>query len=313
MSDGGRTVLVVNTLARSGDEDFERARAALVRRGVVLDAVHATHDPADLRRRVGDELRRGARRVVVGGGDGTLSAAATVLAGTGVVLGVLPLGTANDFARTLGIPADVDRAATIIARGRVRAVDVGRVGARAFLNAASVGVGAAAARKVPAALKRRAGPLAYPLAAAAAATEPPFRVTLEWDRGTRELWALQVVVGNGRYHGGGRLVAPGALLDDRSLHLYVLAAASPEPSAPGGRLRDVATLARYAVLLARGRHTEHPGVLHARTTRVALRTAPRLELNVDGELDGRTPAEFRVEPRALRVLVPRRGRRAGVR
>jgi YegS/Rv2252/BmrU family lipid kinase len=307
MSDG-RTVLVVNARARSGAAELERARAALARHGVALAAAHRVDDPALLRRTLRAELARGAEKVVVGGGDGTLSAAAGLLAGTGATLAVLPLGTANDFARSLGIPDDLSRAAAIAARGRVRTVDVGRAGRRAFLNAASVGASSAVTRRLHPELKRRVGKLAYPVAGAAAVGERPFRARIEWDGEVLELRALQIVIGNGRYHGGGRIVAPRARIDDRRLDLYVLAAPSRRAGV-GGRIREIAALARYALRLARGRHVEDPRVLHAQAARVSLRTEPPLEIDVDGELDGRTPVEFRIDPGALRVLAPARPRR----
>jgi YegS/Rv2252/BmrU family lipid kinase len=298
-----RTVLVVNAAARSGEA--ERARAALARRRVALAAIHEVRDPKLLRAVVRRELARGADRVVVGGGDGTVSCAAGVLAGTRAVLGVLPLGTANDFARSLGIPKDLGRAAAIVAAGRVRRVDVGRAGRRAFLNAASVGVSSALTRRLHPALKRSAGALAYPVAGIAAARERPFRARIAWDGEAMELRALQIVVGNGRYHGGGRLVAPRARIDDRALDLYVVAAPSRRGAGAGGRLRELAALARYAARLLRGRHVEDPAVLHAQAGRVLVETLPPLEIDADGEVAGTTPVEFRVEPAALRVLGPR--------
>jgi YegS/Rv2252/BmrU family lipid kinase len=301
-----RTVLVVNVGARRGGE-LERAREALARRGVALAAAHEVREGAALRRTVRAELARGADRIVVGGGDGTLSTAAGVIAGTGAALGVLPLGTANDFARTLGIPGDLGRAAAVIARGQVRVVDVGRAGRRAFLNAASVGVSSALTRKLRGVLKRRAGALAYPVAGVAAAGSPPFRARIEWDGEALELRALQIVVGNGRYHGGGRLVAPRARIDDRALDLYVVAAPARR-GASTRRVRELAALARYALGLARGRHVEDPRVLHAQASRVAIETVPPLEIDADGELAGHTPALFQVDPGALRVLAAPRAR-----
>jgi YegS/Rv2252/BmrU family lipid kinase len=306
---GPRAVLVVNVRSRSGAELFERAREALVRAGVVLAAAHAVEDGATLRRRVRAELRRGATVVLVGGGDGTIATAAGLLAGSDATLGVLPLGTANDFARTLGIPDDLAAACRVAARGAVRVVDVAFAGRRAFLNAATVGASSEATRRVNPALKRRAGALAYPLAGAAAAGQPPFHARLVADGAVRHDGpALQVVVGNGRYHGGGRLVAPGARPDDGALDVYVLSAPSGDDATgggAGGRLRDVAALARYALLLLRGRHVEHPRVFHLRAREVTLRTEPRLEIHADGEVAGPTPGTFRVAPAALRVLAPR--------
>jgi diacylglycerol kinase family enzyme len=162
-------------------------------------------------------------------------------------------------------------------------------------------------------LKRRAGTLAYPIAGAAAAAQPPFRARLEWNDETLELRALQIVVRNGRYgryHGGGRLTAPTARMDDRALDLYVVAASSRRSAGLRGRVSEVAALARYALRLARGRHLEDPGVFHVQTARVTIRTDPPLEIDADGEVVGRTPAEFRVDPGALRVLALGVGRDA---
>lgn len=312
---GGRTALVVNALARTGEEQFDRARAALERSGVALSAAHRVRDPAELRRRIRAELRRGADRVLVGGGDGTLAAAAAVLAGSGAALGILPLGTANDFARALGIPSDLGRACRVVAGGRRRAVDVGLAGTHAFLNAASVGASSEVARRVKPSLKRHLGPFAYALAGAAAAATPPFRARLVADGVVRhDGWALQVLVGNGRFHGGGRLIAPGARPDDGALDVYVLAApAGAEEGGGIGRARGALTLARYAALLLRGRHVEHPGLLHVRARRVALTTDPPLDIDADGEVTGRTPAVFRVAAGVLEVIAPRRDRRRRLR
>jgi diacylglycerol kinase (ATP) len=303
----GRAVLVVNARARQGDELFERARAGLALAGVHLAAAHPLHDPDALPGLVRDELARGATQVIVGGGDGTLSCAAGVVAGSEAVMSVLPLGTANDFARSLRLPSDLEAACRVAAEGKIREVDVARAGPRPFLNAASFGISSGLTRRLASGeLKRRAGPLAYPAAAAAeAATHEPFRLRLETDGERRELAALQVVIGNGRYHGGGQLVAPHARLGDRRLEVYAVAAEATEgESGAADRLRDLVTLARYALLLARGRHLDHPRILHLTTARVAVETEPPMEINADGELAGTTPATFELLPARLRVTVP---------
>jgi diacylglycerol kinase (ATP) len=308
-----RTVLLVNVRARVAAELYERAREELIRAGVVLHHAEAVDDPALLAARVHAAVADGATRVVVGGGDGSLSTAAGVLAGGPVALGILPLGTANDFARGLRIPrAELRAAARIVAAGAARAVDVGRIGERVFLNAASVGVSSGLIRRLDGGLKPAAGPLAYPAAGAAEAAQlRPFRARITFGGGggegaTRVVDALQIVVENGRFHGGGRLVAPGARVDDRRLHAYVLAAASDAAGEPGpaDRAKDVARLARFALLLARGRHLEHPALFHARVSRVTVETEPRLELDADGELCAETPAELSSWPGALSVLAP---------
>jgi YegS/Rv2252/BmrU family lipid kinase len=274
---------------------------------VVPDEIRATSDPQALGDAVRDALAHGVRRVIAGGGDGTVSLVAQILAGRGdVTLGVLPLGTGNDFARNLHLPRDLERAARVVAAGRERAVPVGVANGRVFLNALSFGISSAVTHRLTSELKRRAGMLAYPVAAAAEALSPkPFRVAVESDGGSFETDALQVVVGNGRYHGAGTLVAPDAVLHDAELDVYVVgAAAGPEDEGMAARAGNAWTLARVGLLLRRGRHLEHERVRRLRCTQARLTCDPVQEVDADGELCGTTPLTCSVRARALRVLVP---------
>jgi YegS/Rv2252/BmrU family lipid kinase len=303
--DDGPALLVVNTRSRSGREAFDSARKALAERGVPLMQCHALSRVERLADVLEEALARGARRVLVGGGDGTVSLAASRLLGRDVTLGVVPLGTGNDFARSLGIPDSVEAAVDVIARGFTARVDVGLVNGRPFLNAASMGLATAIARRLTQRLKQRAGKLAYPVAAAAELWElQPFRVRMKADDAVTELMALQLVVGNGRYHGAGNVVAPDATLDDKRLHVYAIQAPSADSGHEGsglGHLQDISTLARLALKLRRGEHVEHPHVTALRTSRLFVETEPVQEVNADGELAGHTPILFEVVPAALRV------------
>jgi YegS/Rv2252/BmrU family lipid kinase len=306
--DEGPAVLVVNTRSRSGKEAFEAAREALAARGVPLLSCHALSQQRRMTRVLDDAVARGARHIVVGGGDGTVSGAAAHLLGRDVTLGVLPLGTGNDFARSLGIPASVEAACDVIAQGYTARVDVGLANGRPFLNAASLGLATAIAKRLTKRLKQKMGRLAYPVAAASQLKDlHPFRVRMKADAQAHELEVLQLVVGNGRYHGAGNMVAPDAALDDRRLHVYAITAPSAESGREGtglGQLADLATLARVALSLRSGEHVEHPAVTYLRTSRLYVETEPPQEVNADGELIGRTPMLFEIVPSALRVFAP---------
>ncbi|XXF77415.1 lipid kinase [Myxococcaceae bacterium GXIMD 01537] len=302
--DEGPAVLLVNTRSRSGREAFEYAHRTLSQQGVPLLASHALSRPQRLSRVLDEALAQGARRILVGGGDGTVSLAVSRLLGRDVTLGVVPLGTGNDFARSLGIPATVEAAVDVIARGYTARVDVGLANGKPFLNAASLGLAVAIARRLTRRLKQRAGRLAYPVAAASEAWDlQPFRLRMKADTQALELTALQLVVGNGRYHGAGNGVAPDANLDDRRLSVYAIEA----PSAGSGtleHLKDLATLARIALRLRRGEHVEHPSVISLRTSRLFVETDPLQDVSADGERVGRTPTLFEWVPAALRVYAP---------
>jgi YegS/Rv2252/BmrU family lipid kinase len=301
-------VLVVNTKSRSGKEAFEIAREALTSRGVPLLGTHALSQPRRMKRVLDDAIAQGARRIILGGGDGTVSCAVNHLLGRDVTLGVVPLGTGNDFARSLGIPASVEAACDVVVQGYTARVDVGMANGRPFLNAASLGLATAIAKRLTKRLKQRMGRLAYPVAAATQLFEhQPFHVRLKADGQSLELDVLQLVVGNGRYHGAGNMVAPDAALDDRRLHVYAITSPSADSGREGtglGQIADMATLARVALSLRSGNHVDHPAVTCLRTSRLYLEADPVQEVNADGELIGHTPMLFEVVPSALRVYAP---------
>jgi diacylglycerol kinase (ATP) len=304
----GPAAVVVNVHARRGEAALVGAMRALAERGIPVALSRELDRPERIPALVEEAIAAGATRLVVGGGDGTLSAVADAARGR-IALGVLPLGTGNDFARSLGIPADLDGACAVIATGRVARLDAGRIDGRLFLNAASLGVSAAVTHRLDPVVKRRLGRLAFPLAAAAGWWgHRPFRVRLATDARTLDLAVLQVVIGNGRFHGGGRLVAPEATLADARLDVYAILAAGPPRGAGAAlRAREFLALARVGAKTAAGTHVDDRAVIHERTARLALTAEPPQEIDVDGELGARTPATFAVEPGALRVLVPSAG------
>jgi len=306
--DEGPALLVVNTKSRRGGDGLTEIIEALKARGIALAATHRLSRKRSMETVLGEALAGGVRRVLIGGGDGTLSLALPHLLGRDVTVGVLPLGTGNDFARSLGIPATLEAACDVIAGGYTARVDVGLANGRPFLNAASLGLATAIAKRLTPSLKRRAGKLAYPVAAMAELWEhQPFRVLLRTDAGEERLDVLQLVVGNGRYHGAGNMVSPDAVMDDRRLDAYLIAAPSAESGQEGtglGHMKDVSTLARVALSLRRGEHVSHPAVTSLRTARLYVDATPAQDINADGELIGQTPVLFELAPAALRVYAP---------
>ena len=295
----GRAALIVNTRSRSAERVFFRALDRLQELKVSLGATYAIRDPVRLSETVREVLGDGSgyETLILGGGDGSVSSVVDFLAHHDVTLGLLPLGTANDFARTLGIPPEVDGACDAIARGKVVDVDLGLAGENYYVNVASVGLGVGATRSLAPWVKKSVGPLAYPVAAIKAfMTHEPFSARLVFPDGDREPVEherlLQVAVGNGRFYGGGMVVAPGSGIDDKSLDVYAIRL---------GRHRDLLGAARY---LKSGDFIRNESVSQYRTARVRLETDPQLSVNIDGELVARTPQDFSVAANALKVLVP---------
>ena len=140
---------------------------------------------------------------IVGGGDGTLSAAVKHVAHRDVALGVLPLGTTNNFARSLGLPLDLAGAIRVFRTGKVADIDLGMAGDRPFANLASFGVSVEVAGKVKPWLKRVLGRAAYPLTALTILPgHRPFRAYITVDGRRHELLTHQLNIANGRFHGG---------------------------------------------------------------------------------------------------------------
>lgn len=296
-----RAALIVNTRSRSGERTFFEALDRLEELGVSLGATYAVRDPVRLPETVREVLGEGSGYdlLILGGGDGSVSSVVDYLAHHDAVLGLLPLGTANDFARTLGIPADIEDACRTIAGGKVVDVDLGLVGDNYYVNVASAGLGVTATRKLSPWMKKRVGALAYPVATIKAFFQhEPFSARLTFPDGDHETVEherlLQVAVGNGRFYGGGMVVAPGSGIDDGRLDLYAIEL---------GRHRDLVGIARY---LKSGDFVRSEVVSHYRTERVLLETTPPLPLNVDGELVTKTPQLFSIAHNALKVLVPPR-------
>ena len=290
--------LIVNAHSRVGRSAVTAASVYLGKLGVPVKTTRVLDDPVRLPETVQETLVEGHDLIILGGGDGSVSSVVDFMVDGDTVLGLLPMGTANDFARTLGIPFELDRACETIARGRLMDVDLGMAGDNYYANVASVGLSTGVTKALSPLLKRTVGPLAYPLAALRAYKEhKPFQAALIFPDSGQEPVVLdnllQVAVGNGRFYGGGLVVAPDAALDDSALDVYAVDA---------GRLLDLARVARG---LRNGSFIEDEGVHYWRTRRVQLITEPSLPVNVDGELVANTPKLFSVAPKALRIVVPR--------
>lgn len=286
-----RALFAINGRARQGDGCAKAVRSILEGGGIALTDVALGGDEklCDLiRRRAGDfDL------VIIGGGDGTLNSGVRGLYDTGLPLGVIPLGTANDFARTVGIPADPEAAARLIVEGAPRLVDLGEVNGHLFLNVASIGFSADLARELTGAAKKKWGKLGYALTAARILAQSRlFTAYIEHDGTIETVRTLQASVGNGRHYGGGMTVAEDATADDGTLDFYSL---------------EVDHWWKLLLLLpalregTQGRWSE---VRAFRTTDVIIRTRKPRAVNTDGELTTWTPAVFRIHPAALRVYAP---------
>jgi YegS/Rv2252/BmrU family lipid kinase len=278
-----RALLIVNAKSRSGAAQCEIAIERLKDHGI-----EPVHLECGRREDLSPLIAKHAKDVdcaIVGGGDGTLNAAA---------FGVM--GTANDLARTLGIPFDLDGAADVIADGFTRKIDLGIVNGEPFFNVASIGLSAELAQKLTRDIKRRWGRLGYALVALQVlAQAKPFRATIYSEEESVRVKTLQIAVGNGRFYGGGNAVEKDASIDDQHLDLYSL------------ELDRAWKLALMARSFRHGQHGAWEEVRAVRAKEFDIRTRKPKPVNADGEIVTQTPAHFSIRPAAVTVFAPKAG------
>lgn len=288
---GGQALLIVNAKGGTAKGRADAAAGELRRHGFAVEQV-IPDDPAtisDLIRDRGPE----ADRIILGGGDGTFSRSAGALMETGKPVGFLPMGTANDLARTLALPADPVEAARIAAGKHSRRIDLGEINGRAFFNVASIGFSVRVAAHHTGERKKRLKMLSYPLSWLDAQREmEPFRVTVRYGRRKRRFRSTMVAIGNGVHFGGGLMIADNAAIDDGWLDMFYV-----RPLGPLGMLGLLPFLKLGAI-----RRRQDVRVIRARE--IELDARPQQDFNVDGELVESTPARFRVLRHALEVFVP---------
>ncbi len=290
--EGRRASVMVNTRSRRGKRLYPAVLAQLRAAGFTILGSFPTDRANGLDASLGAAMDLQPDLLIVGGGDGTLSEAARRLAYRDMALGILPLGTTNNFARTLSIPVDLPSAIGVLAAGKVADVDLGRAGDAIFANLVSAGLSSRVAAAVPHQLKRVAGRAAYPLTALAALPRhQPMHATITVDGRQFSLDTHQLNIANGGFHAG-RPITGDTGADDRLLLVYRL----------GGPTRRtlISATVRHAVLGAR-RTLQEPAFLAVRE--LWLDTDPPLPLDVDGEIRGHTPVRITLAAQALRVMV----------
>ena len=288
-------ILIVNAMSRSGADAFEQARDKLVAAGIELIEAHAVDDPDRMDRIVREAIER-APMVIIGGGDGSLSTNVDAFMGRDTVFAILPLGTANSFAGTLGIPTDLDSAVAVIAQGERKRIDLGCIDGDYFVNAAAIGLSPMIAETVPHKLKRYLGMVGYVVWALWCAVRfRPFRLTVDHDDGRRErMWATEVRIANGTHHGGVELVES-QQVDSGDIVIQAVT---------GKRVLGLAW--SWFATIARLK-SRHGTMREIRGRKMRLDTRPHRSISIDGEVSVRTPVTISIARGAIEVAAPREG------
>lgn len=277
-----RVLLFVNPRSRRG-----RRLAAVVRMQLTSNGIEPVAESA-----AGGRIDA----IVVAGGDGTVARYISRAIELDVPIGIVPLGTFNDLARTLAIPLDLAQACALIASGRTRRIDVARVNGIYYATEASVGISSRIARLQKSADKQRFGFAAIALSILRAARfARPFRAEIAYDGERVSLKTIQLTVANSQSFGG-FITVDDAAIDDGRLDLYAV---------------DVVGLwAAIRILVALVAHEGRSvdGVRTFRSTAFSVVTRRRHRITADGEPAGTTPARFEILPAAVRVFATEQNR-----
>lgn len=296
-----RIRILINPLAGKGKtkETVASIRNALAERfpdsGVEILFSRSRGDLAELAR---EAVKDNCEMVVVCGGDGAVNEVVQGLAGSRVVLGVIPLGTGNVFAQEMKIPDDIEEACGVLAAGQIKRVDVGVASDKHFLWLAGVGADALVAQELTSEMKDRLGVFSYFVFALKHLGKLPYsRVKIRHDGGEHSCQALCVIVGNAATYDGQLNIKSVENMGDGFLDVCV-----------AQRVTSLG-IARQIFWFLMGRKTyyrdiQYFDVKYFHTRRVKIESDPPVYVHTDGEVIGKTPCEFTILPKALSIILP---------
>jgi YegS/Rv2252/BmrU family lipid kinase len=254
--------------------------------------VCTTSAPGDAEILARHAVKEGFETIVAAGGDGTINEVVNGLAGSTATLGLLPIGTINVFAMELGLPSsNLEQCWNIIQGENTRLVDLPSANDKYFVQLAGVGLDAQVVKETSATLKKNFGPLSYLISAAQIATRKPPRLFIESDDAAVEEGSF-VLIGNGRRYGGPFPFFKQALLDDGLLDVIVF------------KQLGYLEIIRYLQDVFFSSEIRMPEVEYFQTRRIRVSSEQDVPVELDGELVGNCPVEFRMCERTLRVLTP---------
>jgi diacylglycerol kinase (ATP) len=289
-----KTFVICNPAA-GGKGDREAIAETL--KGRLGAVVRMTKRKGDAARLARSAIKKGFDYIIAAGGDGTLNEVINGIANAGKVqIGLLPLGTGNDFARTLKLPSTIEDNIDILISQRTTAIDLVRIKSdrvRYLVNVSAGGFSGLVNEKLTPEVKDTWGPLAYVRSAAAALPEMhAYRANIVIDGAERLSIDLHnVIIANGRFVAGGLPVAPEADPRDGVFDVILIRKCSKP---------EMVFLAAQMLL---GKHLSSDAIIWRRAARISIRSRPKMWFNADGELIGNEPAVFQIMPRALHFVV----------
>jgi diacylglycerol kinase (ATP) len=283
------TVVILNPAA--GPEQAKRwqERVESIIHGCPIRVTSHSGEAEVLARRAVEE---GFARIVAAGGDGTVNQVANGLAGSSAALGLLPLGTVNVFAMELGLPLhNLELCWDIIEGANMRLFDLPSANGKYFVQLAGVGLDAQVVKETSLAFKRSFGPLSYLISAAQIAARQPPKLLIESENASVNEGSF-VLVGNGRLYGGPFPFFKHAVIDDGLFDVVVF------------KRLGYLEIIKYLQDVVFSSDIHVPEIEYFQTRRLRITSEQDVPMELDGELAGNCPVEFRIDERALRVLAP---------
>lgn len=286
-----RAELLINTRSRAAKSQKNTVLDALKAEGVIVEHVYEISSRYTIDTALKQIKKRLPKLLIIGGGDGTFSSVVDRLVGVEIELGLIPLGTTNNFARSLAIPLNIFEAAQTVATKKARHIDLGKLNDEHFTNVAGIGLSAHIAGSISNVTKHRFGRAAYAIEGCLQLwRQPSFFVTLRDPDYELSLTfeTRQVIVANGRYHAGTR-ISEDASVDNKQLIIFAL----------GGHSRLSLLWHMIDFYLGKRKSVAHASYLVGR--RVEIRTSIIQPIELDGEVKLNTPALAVVETAAIQV------------
>jgi diacylglycerol kinase (ATP) len=207
-------------------------------------------------------------------------------------LGIMPVGTTNDFARALAIPRNLEKACDLIVKQHAREIDIGKMNDRYFINIAGGGSMTELTYEVPSKLKTMLGQLAYYMKGFEKLPWlRPIKLTLKCEEAELQEEVMLFLIANSNSVAGFEKLSPGASLSDGLFEVFIL------------KRCNLAEFIRVASLALRGEHLNDPNVVHFKTKCLEITSPDHVQINLDGELGGTLPCKFSVLPQHLRIFV----------
>lgn len=282
----------------SGREAFKKELAAVLKRFETAGyetSAHATTGEGDAIKAAKTAVEREYDVVVAAGGDGTINEVINGIAEQDFrpKLGIIPVGTTNDFARALVIPRNINKAVDVILGDQSMFLDIGRVNEHYFMNIAGGGKLTELTYEVPSKLKTMLGQLAYYMKGIEMLPSlKPAKVRIEHDGEVIEDDIMMFLVSNTNSVGGFEKLAPSAKFNDGYFDLIIL------------RKTNLAEFIRIATLALRGAHLEDKHVYYAKAKHIKVIPEEKMQLNIDGEFGGLLPGEFTNLKQHIEFFVP---------